>query len=108
MEDLSNRIYLGSAGGNGGQDTHSECFNDLPRWGGIGGAGGGIIVVYANDIVLNESGIIDSQGNRGDGSIKLGRGGGGGSGGSIYLNATNDLIFHGYVHHRYWIRERSE
>ena len=69
--DMS-QVYLGSGGGGGG-------------WGGIGAMGGGILLIFANNISV--SGNIMANGNVG-GNIGSRSAGGGGSGGCIILTAS--------------------
>eukprot|EP01084_Bolivina_argentea_P044591 82042_1 len=69
--DKDDILYLGSGGGGG---TVS---------GTIGGAGGGGIKITTKNIIIEQDGIIESNGS--DGSYGKGRRGGGGSGGSIFI-----------------------
>ena len=79
------QIYMGSGGGGGGVNGGGGIN------GGSGGTAGGIILIYANDIV--NDGSILSDGVQGVyytdyGEIKTG---GGGSGGSIYIQSKEIL-----------------
>lgn len=75
------RIYFGGAGGSGGN------YNGVNgKWSGVGGASGGIIIAYGQNI---SSLAANSNGQNGTGSGSIGSyrgGGGGGSGGSILIN----------------------
>jgi hypothetical protein len=86
------KLYFGSGGGSGGNDN---TLIDNPQ-GGLGGAGGGILVIKAGSINVN--GSISARGLAGQGDATQGcfgnsttacwdysGAGGGGSGGSLYL-----------------------
>ena len=72
------KIFFGS----GGYTTSSAL--------GRGGDGGGIVMMFANQITITSS--IDASGT--DGTIEFGDygGGGGGAGGSIYLNDVQPVV----------------
>lgn len=78
------RLYLGSAGGSGAGGVSGPGTSTL------GGNGGGMVVIVADDVVVNGLLTVDGQigvvndncGGRGGG------GGGGGSGGTIWLSAN--------------------
>src|SRR5690349_11667194 len=78
IADLS-KILFGSGGGAGGYETDPNPSQPC----GNGGAGGGIIFIGANSIVVNSGGSIRSNGANA-------YVGGGGSGGSIRIE-TNTL-----------------
>jgi uncharacterized repeat protein (TIGR01451 family) len=77
------KIYLGSGGGGGAGYASTSC-------GAPGGAGGGILVIFAEEIDIN--GNLYANGNNGGNSPCDGGGGGGGSGGSIYLFAGHLIL----------------
>lgn len=85
-------IYLGNAGGEAGADEDGG----FP---GSGGRGGGIIMIYSQNLTLNgritNNGATGGSGGGGSG-CGMG-GGGGGSGGSIYLSASNMTLRTGNV-----------
>lgn len=76
--DLASRIYLGSGGGAGGS-WHQEP---------AGGAGGGIVMIYAQSI--EGSGLVTAEGGAAAGGEAGGSGGG--SGGSILLRTNTNTI----------------
>ncbi len=85
----------GSGGGAGGTIEPSTL-------GGVGGAGGGILHVTANQIILD--GSITARGANGaDGQVVQGAlgagGGGGGSGGAIWLSAPQIITDSGSIGH---------
>jgi len=95
VADLT-RIYLGSGGGSGGNDN---VLFDNPQ-GGLGGAGGGIIMILADQI--NITGAVRARGLGGQGDNAAGcfgsqttwcwdysGPGGGGAGGSIKLTTAS-------------------
>ncbi len=86
------KIFLGSGGGSGGEDNR-----DPESWAGPGhkgGDGGGIIMIYANNMTINSGANFIANGENGEsrGSTygQDGGGGGGGSGGSINIIANNN------------------
>jgi hypothetical protein len=85
------KIFLGSGGGSGGEDNR-----DPQSWAGPGhkgGDGGGIIMIYANNMTINSGANFIANGENGEsrGSTygQDGGGGGGGSGGSINIVTNN-------------------
>gem|GEM_PF-2160745 len=84
-----NRAYMGGAGGEGGADEDGA-------YPGAGGNGGGIIMIGASSITINNNANITSNGNNGlNGNqnactgVGCGQGGGGGgAGGTIILQYT--------------------
>ena len=104
------QIYgSGGSGGSGGHGGASQRVSGLNGGvggsGGTGGDGGGTLYILARNIVIDTSGIIESNGNDGSngasggsGATSCGGGGGGGSGGGgsggfigiIYESITNN------------------
>lgn len=85
------KIFLGSGGGSGGEDNREP-----ESWAGPGfkgGDGGGIIMIYANNITINSGAnfIANAENGESRGSAygQDGGGGGGGSGGSINIVTNN-------------------
>lgn len=77
---LQSRLFMGGAGGNGYLGT------------GIGGAGGGLILVFAYNVVTTMATSVEANG--GAGSVSPSNGPGGGGGGSIIFRA-NTIIQNG-------------
>ncbi len=76
------KIFFGSGGGSGGYTTNSAL--------GRGGDGGGIVMIFGNQITVSSS--IDASGN--DGTVEFSDygGGGGAAGGSIYLSHVQPIV----------------
>jgi len=76
------KIFFGSGGGSGGYTTDSTL--------GRGGDGGGIVIIFANQITITSS--IDASGN--DGTVEFGDygGGGGAAAGAIYLSHAQAIV----------------
>lgn len=90
-EENLEHLFLGSGGG-GGSENCDNCYTN-----GHGGAGGGIVVIWANQ--LNVEGSITARGEQGHHEINSSSkdGGGSGAGGSVYLrvgsaNLGSDLV----------------
>jgi hypothetical protein len=87
----------GCGGGGGGRVFDGDSIYYNGGGGGGGGLGGGIITIYANELEIGASGMIDASGgnggNGGDGVSTYGGGGGGGSagGGGVVVILCNKL-----------------
>jgi hypothetical protein len=81
-------IYLGSGGGGGGSDNVPIATD--------GAAGGGILMIVANFLVVQGTVTADGAGSVSSGSEWSGTGGGG-SGGSIYVAASTVTLGSGLV-----------
>jgi len=85
-DDLST-WFIGSGGGGGGPDTEEDDGDSLGNLSGTGGAGGGVVTIFAAGSITIP-GAIDAAGGMGQAAVSvLGEvgGGGGGSGGQIFL-----------------------
>jgi gliding motility-associated-like protein len=76
--NASNQVFMGGAGGNGDQDTNQ---------GTVGGDGGAIVIISANNINGNGQNIF----NRGASALtaQMDGAGGGGAGGSVLIDAAS-------------------
>lgn len=83
--DSLNRIYLGPAGGCGGQAN-------IPADRAAGGTGGGIVWISARYLTVAGTGIQCNASQAGTGNTAHSAGGGGSAGGSIYIKTQSGAL----------------
>lgn len=89
--DLAQVTFGGAGGtaGTNGQDQDSKH----------GGHGGGLVFIFANSLQVGASGVVNSNGNNGDGAHTSNQGGhGGGTGGGILVRTATSNIDLTHVH----------
>ena len=90
LPDFSSGIFFGGGGGGAGASWSDPWAHSV----GGGGAGGGIVLIFAKNLLV--TGSITCTGGNGSGADSWAQGGGG-AGGSIYLKGMNLTVGSGLI-----------